>query len=81
MRHIYDLAGLLFRRMTDYGYRSVDELAEAAGLEPSTIFHLLKHERMCPRPETRRKLCRVLDIDPDVFNKAVVNGWTVGAEE
>lgn len=81
MKRTYNLSELLTRRMIDYGYQSVDDLAAAAGMDRTTIFHLLRDERLSPKPVTRRKLCRALELDPDVLNKAVVNGWTVGAEE
>lgn len=82
MRRTYDMAGLLRRRMFDYGYKSIAQLAADAGIEYMDLYNLISRIRKrTARIDQCRKLSRVLDIDPAVMHEATTNGWTVGTEE
>lgn len=81
MKRTYTLQDLLWRKMFDYGFRSVREMAEAVGVHYCNIWYVMSDRRYKPGLDVRRKLCAALDIAPEVLDEAVVNGWTPGTEE
>lgn len=80
MKRTYDLESLLWRRMNDYGYRSIRGLAADAGIHCMALWNIINKHTMIPKCQTCAALCRTLDIDPDVLHQAMTNGWTPGAE-
>lgn len=81
MKRTYTLSELLWRKMFDYGYETIDDLAADAGINRSTLWHIMNEESRRPSAKIRRALCRTLDIDPDVLRRATTNGWTPGKKE
>lgn len=72
------LSELLRRKMHDYGYTTMQELEDDLGIKWCQVHMLLNGKTTCPRAETRRALCRVLDIAPDVLDEAIRNSMIGG---
>lgn len=72
------LSRLLRRKMIDYGYGSLSELGKDLGVEASEVHYLMSGRVACPRVKTRLALCRVLDIAPEVLDRAIINGMRGG---
>lgn len=69
---------LLTRKMQDYGYDSLTALSNDLGIHISRISDMLKGNVIYPRKDVRVALCRVLDIAPEVLDRAIRNsmgGW------
>lgn len=75
MRRTYDLAALLRRKMTDYGYSTINELADALGTSDSHLYSAMIGAHGVGI-ELRRSICLELDIHPDVLKQALDKGWT-----
>jgi transcriptional regulator with XRE-family HTH domain len=58
------ISGEKLRRVRDVRLLSQRELAEKAGLSPTTILKLEADRISEPHPRTIRKLVQALDIDP-----------------
>ena len=67
------LSELLTRKMQDYGYKTLTALGNDVGMQALKIHHLLNGKVLYPRKETRVKLCQVLDIAPEVLDRAIRN--------
>jgi len=58
------VSGEKLRRVRDVRLLSQRELAEKAGLSPTTILKLEADRVAEPHPRTIRKLAQALDVDP-----------------
>lgn len=67
------LGELLTRKMQDYGYKTLTALGNDIGLDSWNVRPLLTGEVVNPSINTRRNLCRVLDIAPEVLERAIRN--------
>ena len=77
MRERMTLANLLKRKMADYGFDTLKGFAEFIGLGEMHLYKLMTGIHYSPRMETRRRICKALDIAPDVLEMAVkysING-------
>lgn len=62
------LGEMLRRKMTDYGYSSVRELAEALGVTDSHIYYALKNQHGAGL-ELRRAMVQELDVSPEILER------------
>ena len=62
---------LLTRRMRDYGM-SLMELSAEIGRSHDYMSSMLKRGGINVKPQTRREICRVLDIDPEVLDASIL---------
>ena len=67
MCRMMKLSELTRWKMVDYGYKTVTELAAALGLSIGHVARIMNGEKEALSIETKRALCRTLDIHPDVL--------------
>lgn len=60
---------LIRRRLKDYGM-TIKQLGAEMDVGPDIIGYMLNHD-VKPLLEYRRKLCRILDLSPDVLDAAI----------
>ena len=64
---------MLKRKASDYGYKTIGEMARAMGMDESAMYGIARGECL-PALSTRRILCRELDISPAVMERMVRRG-------
>lgn len=67
------LSELLRRKMRDYGFETVREFAAFVGIDSERLHYHITGKTAYPRREVRVKLCRSLDIAPEVLDRAIRN--------
>lgn len=67
------LSELLRRKMIDYGFATVREFGEFVGIDSERLHYHMAGKTVYPRREVRVKLCRALDIAPEVLDRAIRN--------
>jgi hypothetical protein len=67
------LGDVLRRKASDYGYKTIGEMALALGMDESAMYCIASGECL-PALKTRRILCRELDISPVVMERMVRRG-------
>lgn len=72
------LSELLLRKMRDYGFETFSEFGEFVGVDSKMMHCLITGKTVYPRREARIKLCRSLDIAPEVLDRAITNGMRGG---
>ena len=64
------LGRLIRRRAKDYGM-TLKDVARAAGINRIEIYKILNDETRRPNIKTRRGICRALEIDAAVLDRAI----------
>ena len=79
IKRVYNVADLLKRKMQDYGYQSVSQMAQDTGICPETLWWLMGDKRQSNQMQIRtfHQICKAFDIAPAVLSAAVVRGWVV----
>jgi len=58
------------RQLRQYHHLTQDQLATAADVSPSTVYHI-EAGKVRPRPSIVRRLARVLNVNPDTIEITV----------